>query len=138
MVNKRNTWQREAVRAAMKHERGFTSAQKLYDRMRADGMNIGLATVYRTLSTMAESGEADTLNSPEGENLFRFCATQRHHHHLICRYCGFTQEIEALGIEAWAHQVAERHGFIKSQHIIDIFGVCPECRNNSAEATSSE
>lgn len=131
MTAKRNTWQREAVRAAMASERTFISAQTLYDKLRAEGSPIGLATVYRSLSALAQAGEADTINSPEGENLFRFCTTGKHHHHLICRGCGATEEIDAAEVERWAEDIASKHGFSKPQHIIDIFGVCARCSADS-------
>ena len=82
---RRNTWQREAVRAALAEARGFVSAQQLHQALREAGSTIGLATVYRALGSLAETGEADSLQSPEGENLFRSCAMEGHHHHLICR-----------------------------------------------------
>lgn len=128
MASKRNTWQREAVRAAMQQEPGFISAQDLYERMRSEGSSIGLATVYRSLSALAESGEADTLNSPEGENLFRFCTTSDHHHHLICRSCGATLEIDASAVESWAESIATQYGYSDTSHIVDIFGTCADCR----------
>ncbi|MBT1018574.1 transcriptional repressor [Canibacter sp. lx-72] len=130
MVIKRNTWQRDTVRTEMRRIQGFISAQGLYDQLRLKGLHIGLATVYRTLSSMTESGEADMLNSPDGENLFRFCKSNEHHHHLICRECGYAKEIEATPVEAWAAQVAHRNGFTQAQHIIDIFGICANCQSN--------
>ena len=75
----------------------------------------------------AKSGEADSLQSPEGENLFRACETAGHHHHLICRRCGNTVEIEARAVEQWARDVAAENGFSEAEHVVDIFGVCAEC-----------
>lgn len=122
----RNTWQREAVREALAETDGFVSAQDLHQAIR-DETGIGLATVYRTLANFAKSGEADSLQSPDGENLFRACETTGHHHHLICRRCGRTVELEAGAVERWTHETASLHGFTDAQHVIDIFGVCSEC-----------
>ncbi|HJA04086.1 MAG TPA: transcriptional repressor [Candidatus Microbacterium stercoravium] len=122
----RNTWQREAVREALSASSGFVSAQDLHALIR-DETGIGLATVYRTLAGFAKSGEADSLQSPEGENLFRACETAGHHHHLICRRCGNTVEIEARAVEQWARDVAAENGFSEAEHVVDIFGVCAEC-----------
>ena len=126
MAIQRNTWQREAVRKALAESGGFVSAQDLHARLRGD-TGIGLATVYRTLANFAKSGEADSLQSPEGENLFRACASTGHHHHLICRRCGKTVEIEAGAVETWARDVAAENGFREAEHVVDIFGVCAEC-----------
>lgn len=122
----RNTWQRERVREALSESEGFVSAQDLHAIIRED-TGIGLATVYRALAGLAKTGEADSLQSPEGENLYRACATDAHHHHLICRRCGRTVEIEATAVEKWARDVAAENGFTEAEHVVDIFGVCAPC-----------
>jgi Fur family ferric uptake transcriptional regulator len=124
---KRNTWQREAVREALGSNAGFVSAQSLHSGLRGTGSPIGLATVYRALSELAVEGDADSLQSDQGEALYRACTPGQHHHHLICRNCGLTVELEADAVEAWAHQVAIKNGFTQPSHIVDVFGLCAEC-----------
>ncbi|MFT4305455.1 MAG: transcriptional repressor [Microbacterium sp.] len=128
----RNTWQRERVREELITARGFVSAQTLYARLREADTGIGLATVYRALSSLTVDGSADSLQSPEGENLFRACESAHHHHHLICRNCGLTVEIEASEVEAWAQRTATRHGFTQAEHVVDIFGLCTPCAKAQA------
>jgi len=123
---KRNTWQREAVRKALGTSESFVSAQSLHSVLRDSGSPIGLATVYRALSSLATEGEADSLQQ-EGESLYRACTPNSHHHHLICRNCGLTVEIEADAVEAWAHTVAAENGFSQPSHIVDVFGLCANC-----------
>lgn len=127
MQPKRNTWQREAVRAELAHAHGFVSAQELHRRLKEQGSTIGLATVYRALAGLAESGDADLIQSPEGENLFRSCATTAHHHHLVCRACGETRELAADVVEEWANRVGAEHGFSDIEHVVDLFGLCASC-----------
>lgn len=124
---KRNTWQRQAVREALDSRDGFVSAQDLHASLRSDGSPIGLATVYRALADLAVDGDADSLHSTEGESLYRACSSPGHHHHLICRSCGRTVEIEADDVEQWAASVAEQHGFTQPRHVVDIFGLCARC-----------
>jgi Fur family ferric uptake transcriptional regulator len=124
---KRNTWQREAVREALGGAEGFISAQGLHTSLRETGSPIGLATVYRALADLAVEGDADSLQSPDGESLYRACSTTGHHHHLICRNCGLTVEIEADAVEEWAKKVASEQGFTQAQHVVDVFGVCASC-----------
>ena len=126
MAVKRNTWQREAVRSALSESEGFVSAQSLHSHLRDQGSSIGLATVYRALSDLASEGEADSLQQ-EGESLYRACTPGSHHHHLICRNCGLTVEIEADAVEEWARDVAAQHGFTQPNHIVDVFGLCADC-----------
>jgi Fur family ferric uptake transcriptional regulator len=123
---KRNTWQREAVRTALNTSEGFVSAQALHSHLRQGGSSIGLATVYRALADLATEGEADSLQQ-EGESLFRACTPGSHHHHLICRNCGLTIEIEADAVEDWARSIATKHGFIEPSHVVDVFGLCENC-----------
>jgi Fur family ferric uptake transcriptional regulator len=124
---KRNTWQREAVKTALDTQDAFVSAQQLHSVLRESGTGIGLATVYRALGDLATGGEADSLQSAEGEALYRACTPGQHHHHLICRNCGVTVEIEADAVERWAKAVAAEHGFTQPEHVVDVFGLCPEC-----------
>jgi len=123
---KRNTWQREAVREALGTSEGFVSAQSLHSMLRDTGSPIGLATVYRALADLAGEGDADSLQQ-EGESLYRACTPGSHHHHLICRNCGLTVEIEADAVETWAGEVAAEHGFTQPNHVVDVFGFCADC-----------
>lgn len=124
---KRNTWQREAVMAALADQGAFVSAQHLHGVLLERGTGIGLATVYRALADMAASGRADSLQSAEGESLFRACTPGEHHHHLICRSCGQAEEIEAVAVEDWAKSIAAAHGYTQPEHVVDVFGLCPRC-----------
>ncbi|ALD13937.1 Fur family transcriptional regulator [Clavibacter capsici] len=135
---KRNTWQREAVRQALDASSDFVSAQRLHARLHDAGSPIGLATVYRALGDLAAEGDADSLQSPDGEALYRTCATGGHHHHLICRVCGKTVEIAADEVESWAHDVAARNGFTAPSHVVDVFGLCAECTRRAADAASAD
>ena len=72
----------------------FTSAQDLHARLRTEGHKVGLATVYRALQTLADQGQVDVLRTDDGEAVYRRCSTGAHHHHLVCRSCGRTVEVE--------------------------------------------
>lgn len=132
---KRNTWQRDAVRDALATSEGFVSAQSLYTGLRDAGSPIGLATVYRALSDLAVEGDADSLQQ-DGESLYRACTPNSHHHHLICRNCGLTVEIEADAVESWAASVATQHGFTQPSHVVDVFGLCANCRTGGPSTGS--
>ncbi|MHB1235717.1 MAG: Fur family transcriptional regulator [Microbacteriaceae bacterium] len=124
---KRKTWQRTAVFDALGATEGFVGAQNLHIRLRESGAPIGLATVYRALADLAAEGAVDLLQSAEGESLYRACTPGQHHHHLICRECGRTVEIEADAVESWTRSIASSHGFTQPSHVIDVFGRCADC-----------
>lgn len=121
------TRQRAAVVAALDDADGFRSAQEIYGSLRTGGVSIGLTTVYRTLQSLSEIGEVDVLRNEEGEAIYRRCTVEDHHHHLVCRSCGWCVEIESDDIERWADRSARRHGFSDVVHEVEIFGVCAAC-----------
>lgn len=122
----RQTWQRAAVRDLMEAGVEFRTAQQVHDQLREEGARVGLATVYRALQAMAEADEVDVLRTPEGEWAYRHCSSG-HHHHLVCRSCGFSVEIQADEVEQWAASVARQHGFTDAGHELEIFGLCRDC-----------
>ncbi|SJM67573.1 Fur family transcriptional regulator [Gulosibacter sp. 10] len=123
---RRNTWQREAVREALREHEGFVTAQELHRILEDADQRIGLATVYRSLANLAEQGEADTMRNADGEH-YRYCRTEDHHHHLVCRRCGATEEITDPVVEQWAERVSSQHGYTDISHTLDLFGLCREC-----------
>lgn len=123
----RTTRQRTAVASALSRADGFRSAQDLHDELRRAGDRVGLTTVYRHLQALAESGEVDVLRTGDGEAVYRRCPTASHHHHLVCRSCGRSVEVDGPEVEAWAEQVAAAHGFTGVSHTVEVFGSCPSC-----------
>jgi Fur family ferric uptake transcriptional regulator len=108
----------------------FVSAQQVHDDMRAGGGRIGLATVYRTLQAMNDAGEIDTVRTNDGETLYRMCGP-RHHHHLTCRSCGLTVELDGPSVERWATKAAHDNGFRDVTHTVELFGLCATCSASS-------
>jgi Fur family transcriptional regulator, ferric uptake regulator len=122
----RPTRQRRAVATALQSFEDFRSAQDIHDLLRTNGDNVGLSTVYRTLQALADRGDVDVLRAEDGEALYRRCSAT-HHHHLVCRSCGRTVEVEGPTVESWADAVAGDHGFTDVSHTLEIFGTCPTC-----------
>jgi Fur family ferric uptake transcriptional regulator len=122
----RATRQRLTVLESLQGRAENVTAQDLHAELRRVGEPIGLTTVYRTLSALADAGFLDTFNR-EGEQAFRLCG-EVHHHHLVCETCNKVEEITADAVETWVSEVAGRHGFVVTGHRADVFGVCEECR----------
>jgi Fur family transcriptional regulator, ferric uptake regulator len=125
-AGQRDTRQRRVLRERLADSELFVSAQTLYAELRAEGDRIGLATIYRTLQAMAEAGEVDMLRTDTGETLYRKCGP-RHHHHLVCRNCGLTIELDGPSVERWATKAAKDHGFSDVKHVVELFGLCATC-----------
>ena len=128
----RNTRQAQAIEAALAEADGFRTAQELFTVIRGDGMRIGLTTVYRHLSLLADTHRADVVQNTEGEAQYRLCGPHSaddaddHHHHLVCRQCGRSVEVSGPEVEAWADRVAEAAGYTDITHTFELFGLCPE------------
>jgi Fur family ferric uptake transcriptional regulator len=124
---RRLTKQQTAVAEALGDTGDFTSAQDLHAKLRTTGHPVGLATVYRALQTLSEEGDVDVLRTDDGESVYRRCSTGAHHHHLVCRSCGRTVEVEGPTVERWADTVSAQHGFRDVTHTVEIFGTCAHC-----------
>jgi Fur family transcriptional regulator, ferric uptake regulator len=122
----RSTRQKAAIHAALEEAEEFLTAQDLHDRLRHQGERVGLATVYRSLQALSDAGEVDQLRTDDGETAYRRCS-RGHHHHLVCRHCGRTVEVEGPAVEHWADKVALAHGFTDVSHTLEIFGLCSAC-----------
>lgn len=123
----RRTRQRAAVDEVLDETADFISAQELHSVLRSRGAGVGLATVYRTLQTLADDGRVDVLRSDGGEAVYRRCLREEHHHHLVCRSCGATVEIAGPAVERWTSSVADKHGYVDVSHTLEVFGTCPRC-----------
>lgn len=127
-AGQRSTRQRRAVSAILDDLEAFASAQDIHDRLTHGGEKIGLSTVYRNLQSLVDAQLVDALRSDEGEVLYRRCSSG-HHHHLVCRSCGRTVEVEGPTVEKWADTIAADHGFTEVAHTLEIFGTCAACRD---------
>jgi len=122
----RATRQRVAVSSILDQIDDFRSAQDIHAILRSRGDSVGLTTVYRTLQSLADAGKVDVLRTGDGESVYRRCSTS-HHHHLVCRTCGRTVEVEGPAVERWAEKVGAEHGFVRVTHNVEVFGTCPDC-----------
>ena len=129
-VGVRSTRQRSAISALLDDIDEFKSAQELHDELRKRGEGIGLTTVYRTLQTLADAKTVDVLRTDTGESVYRRCSSG-HHHHLVCRQCGYTVEVEGPTVEQWSQSVADLHDFTDVSHTVEIFGTCKACATSS-------
>jgi Fur family ferric uptake transcriptional regulator len=123
----RGTKQAEALASVLDSLPGFWSAQQIHAELRSRGERIGLTTVYRQLQVLSEDGLLDTIRDAGGETLYRRCRSAVHHHHLICRICGTSVEVEGRAVERWAEKVAAEAGFTAVDHTVELFGLCPRC-----------
>jgi Fur family ferric uptake transcriptional regulator len=134
--DRRITRQQRAIRDATHGLTSFASSQRVHDDLRRAGVRVGLATVYRTLHWLAESGEIDSVVSPSGEVWYRGCASdhEHRHHHLVCRACGRGVDLESPEVNAWIESVEMQNHFRNVDRTVQLSGLCGDCSANASPA----
>ena len=104
----------------------FTAAD-LVSEVRARGLGIGRATVFRAIDLLERVGAVERLDRPTGEHAYVVCVPA-HHHHVICARCDRSIEFGDLGLGAVAREVTRRTGYRIDGHRLELFGLCPACQ----------
>lgn len=120
----RVTPQRRTVLDAIDRLAAAFTPLELYDAARALDPQLGLATVYRTVDLLRETGSLRQLVH-DGRPTYVRCHAG-HHHHLVCTACGAVEETELCAAPS-AAELRKRHGFRAQDHQVDIFGLCERC-----------
>ena len=126
--NLKITKQRRAVLEAFLGIEDHISAEDLYKIVSAKEPKIGLATVYRTLSLLTESGLAAELDFGDGQKRYEHKYQHSHHDHMICTQCGKIIEFQNPMIEKLQEDAAREHRFEMTSHKLDLFGLCSDCQ----------
>jgi Fur family ferric uptake transcriptional regulator len=116
-------------------QKGHVTADELYDLVRQEDAGIGRATVYRTLQWMVTAWLATKVDVGEGRSRFEPSLRHPRHFHLICNECHRSSEFLSSDIEAILEEVAAARNFDVTQTVIQVFGVCDECRTGAATTT---
>jgi Fur family peroxide stress response transcriptional regulator len=124
---RRLTPQRMAVLRILATSDEHLSAQQIYERVRADFPTTSLATIYSTVTLLAEIGEVTELGF--GDGCTRYDGNKpTSHPHLICVKCQRVTDLEDTILSELPWEIAEQTGYQIVKHRFDIFGICPECQ----------
>jgi Fur family ferric uptake transcriptional regulator len=118
----------EVVRNGPNH---FT-AQDVFETVVKRNADIGFATVYRFLRTLTEAAFVTEIRMGGMPARYEWAAKE-HHDHLTCTSCGKIVEFENDEIERLQEKVALRFGFLLTSHVLELYGVCPECRQKQVQ-----
>lgn len=132
----RRTPQRLAVYRALARDPGHPSAEEVHRRLRREMPSLSLATVYRTLDSLAREGFARRLGGGGGGA--RFDADPQAHQHLVCRACGRLTDVRYGPLSALEVPRGEIDGFLAEAIEIRIIGLCRRCRPGRAAAMRSQ
>jgi Fur family ferric uptake transcriptional regulator len=105
------------------------SAADLHDTLRERGRNVGLASVYRVLDSLLESGLVQRVDVGDGVARYEPVRTsEEHHHHLVCTGCGKVEAFTDPGLERAIHRVEETSGYAVDTHDVVLHGACADCQ----------
>ena len=116
------------------HRDKHMTAEDIYELVKEDYPEIGLATIYRTVQLLREMQLVDRINLDDGcvryeigENTYGDTNGKHHHHHLICKACGKVVPFEEDLLDELERLVEQETGFCVSDHELKFYGQCQEC-----------
>ena len=124
----KSTRQRSLIIETFFGSEGHLSVEELWAKVRTSDARVSVATVYRTMKLLGESGLAHARNFGDGQTRYEAAVGRHHHDHLICTNCGAIVEFENDRIEAMQDAVARRHGFRVTSHKMELYGLCKDCQ----------
>ena len=122
----RMTSQRMAILHVLRHSGGHLSPMQVYEKSRKDLPGITEPTVYRTLEQLSEKGFVLAAHIGNGKIVYELA--EDNHHHLICRNCGRTIEVEHAPLGRLYRQLESSTGFKLDSSHVTLFGLCPDCQ----------
>lgn len=122
------TNQRMAILKSLSHGRAHMTAQEVFEAVHRSHPEVGFATVYRFLRFLSEKAYVTEVRM--GGLPARYELTPKSHHdHLTCVKCSKIVEFEKKEIEDLQVQVARDNGFLLTGHVLELYGICPDCRD---------
>ncbi|MHB1006460.1 MAG: Fur family transcriptional regulator [Chloroflexota bacterium] len=127
---------REVVALVMAQAKRFT-ADDLLAELRLGGLNVGRATVFRTLDLLVRLGFVGRVRDG-GRGGYAVCDPGHHHHHLVCSNCGQVLHIDGCPVADYLEEIESTTGFHVAHHSLEIAGLCPKCSSLPASALSAD
>ncbi|MDA8109122.1 MAG: ferric iron uptake transcriptional regulator [Betaproteobacteria bacterium] len=111
------------------------SAEDVYKTLIAEGIDVGLATVYRVLTQFEQAGLLTRQHFETGKAVFEL-SQSGHHDHLVCLQCGRVEEFYDPEIEKRQGEIARQRGFDLRGHSLALYADCtnPNCEYRAAAA----
>jgi Fur family ferric uptake transcriptional regulator len=107
------------------------SAEDIYQALRDEGEEVGLATVYRVLTQFEAAGLVTRHHFEGGQAVFEL-NREGHHDHIVCVSCGKVEEFVDEIIEQQQEKIADQKGYSISDHSLILYGTCPDCQKDTS------
>ena len=121
------TPQRRVVIQAITSNRERLTPTAIYEKVHLDQPNIGLVTIYRTLSILTRLKLICELRAGDNCRSYTISAPG-HHHHLICSDCGKVVDFPGCKLEEAQQSLSRQTGFRINDHRLEFIGLCQACQ----------
>jgi Fur family transcriptional regulator, ferric uptake regulator len=122
------TPERRVVLEEIFADHGHFDVETLHDRLRRRGSRISIATIYRLIPLLTESGMIRRAIPRNGHPTYEHLFGHRPHHHLTCVRCGKVVEFGGESVEKSLDKICTRHGFAPFEYRLGVRGICAACR----------
>jgi Fur family ferric uptake transcriptional regulator len=121
---------RSIVDTIIENEGQHLTAEEIYDKVKRDCPEIGLATVYRTILLLEELGVISRLDLNDGCSRYEILHSNENHrhHHLICNNCHKVSEVQDDLLEELEMSIEKQYLFKILDHSVKFYGICDECQ----------
>lgn len=105
----------------------LTAEQIAFEVKNEYNIDVGIATVYRTVKFFEDLNLIDSLDV--GDNVKRYeLKIVDHHDHIVCTSCHKIVEFTDDLIEEKQENIAKENSFILQRHTMIIYGLCEDCQ----------
>lgn len=122
----RLTPQRQLVWAVLRNARHHLTAEQIHERVSETVPDFNVASVYRTLTLLAELGLAKEVRLGEARGHWEV-AHPDDEFHLVCRLCGSVDHHRGDLVEQVREHLSGGHGFVAEDVDLVVHGVCGDC-----------
>jgi len=113
---------------------GHFTAAELVDDAAERRLDIGRATIFRTLDVLEALGAIERIDLPSGDHAYITCEPSAHHHHVVCARCGRATDVDDAGLAGVVRRIARDTGYRIDEHRLELFGLCPGCQAEASGA----
>ncbi len=125
-AGKRLTPQRRLILDILSEANAHLDAHEIYERAHTRETRLSLATVYRTLNILKETGLVHELHLDDEHHHYELSGKERHSH-LVCLACGCVIEVDSTAFVEAATGVGQAHGFEVTTTQVELSGYCRDC-----------
>jgi Fur family transcriptional regulator, stress-responsive regulator len=134
-VGLRATSPRVSVLRVLEDSSDHPRVDQVIDRVRAAGVSISTQAAYDVCEALSRAGLAQRISLAGGPVRYEARAGDNHHH-VVCRLCGLTADVDCAAGHAPCLEPSDAHGFLLEEASVTYWGICPDCQRTNERASA--